>query len=199
MKELLIVFFIITVIIMAMAFPFKTRMMFHTNLLDAKGFYSFKIMKIKLLTGRFYIDNNNGFTVENSADLLSENFNKPFVKNLSKEILKRLDVRKVEMFFTGGFKENSYYSAIMCGLVSSIIQTIYSVLYEKYNDVKLYEDVDVTFNDDNIDFTFDIVIKISLIAILKSILRANKLTKQGELKWKNLWVEIELKMLWRSQ
>lgn len=182
MKELLIVFFIITVIIMAMAFPFKTRMMFHTNLLDAKGFYSFKIMKIKLLTGRFYIDNNNGFTVENSADLLSENFNKPFVKNLSKEILKRLDVRKVEMFFTGGFKENSYYSAIMCGLVSSIIQTIYSVLYEKYNDVKLYEDVDVTFNDDNIDFTFDIVIKISLIAILKSILRANKLTKQGELK-----------------
>lgn len=199
MKELLIVFFIITVIIMAMAFPFKTRMMFHTNLLDAKGFYSFKIMKIKLLTGRFYIDNNNGFTVENSADLLSENFNKPFVKNLSKEILKRLDVRKVEMFFTGGFKENSYYSAIMCGLVSSIIQTIYSVLYEKYDDVKLYEDVDVTFNDDNIDFTFDIVIKISLIAILKSILKANKLTKQGELKWKNLWVEIELKMLWRSQ
>jgi hypothetical protein len=56
MKELLIVFFVITVIIMAMAFPFKTRLMFHTNLLNAKGFYSFKIMKIKLLTGRFYID-----------------------------------------------------------------------------------------------------------------------------------------------
>lgn len=199
MKELLIVFFIITVIIMAMAFPFKTRMMFHTNLLDAKGFYSFKIMKIKLLTGRFYIDRGTGLTVENSADLLSENFNKPFVKNLSKEILKRLDVRKVEMFFTGGFKENSYYSAIMCGFVSSIIQTIYSVLYEKYDDVRLFEDVDVTFNENNIDFTFDIVIKISLIAILKSILKANKLTKQGELKWKNFWVEIELKMLWQSR
>lgn len=199
MKELLIVFFILTVFIMAMAFPFKTRLMFHTNLLKTKGFYSFKIMKIKLLTGRFYIDKGDGFTVENSANLLTQNYNKPFVKNLMKELTKKVDIKKVEMYFTGGFKEDSYSSAIMCGFVSSAIQTIYSYIYEKFDDVKLYEDVEVTFNEDNIDFTFDIVIKISLIAILKSIFKANKLTKQGELKWRNILVEIELKRLWQNR
>lgn len=186
MKELLIVFFIFTVIIMAMAFPFKTRMMFHSNLLNAKGFYSFKIMKIRLLTGRFYIDDGDGFTIENSADIFSKNINKPFVKNLIKEMSKKIDIKKVELFFTGGFKEDSYSSAIMCGVVSSAVQTIYSMIYEKFEDVKLYEDVNVTFDSDNIDLTFDIVIKISLIAILKSIFKANKLTKQEGLKWKKM-------------
>ncbi len=199
MKELLIVFFILMVIIMAMAFPFKTRMMFHSNFLKTKGFYSFKIMKIKLLTGRFYIDEGDGFTIENSANLLSQNYNKPFVKNLMKELSKKVDIKKVEMFFTGGFKDDSYMSAIMCGFASSMIQTIYSYVYEKYEGVKLYEDVEVTFEEDNIDLTFDIVIKISLLAILKSIFKANKLTKQGELKWKKIWVEIESKRLWQNQ
>lgn len=198
MKELLIVFFIITIIIMAMAFPFKTRMMFHTNLLNAKGFYSFKIMKIRLLTGRFYIDKGEGFMVENSVDIFSGNINKPFVRNLIKEMAKKIDVKKMELFFTGGFKEDSYSSAIMCGMVASGIQTLYSIIYEKFEDVKLYEDVKVTFDDDNIDLTFDIVVKISLIAILKSIFKANKLTKQEGVKWKkkNLLEKIELKMLW---
>ena len=199
MKELLIVFFIINVIIMAMAFPFKTRMMFHTNLLNAKGFYSFKIMKIRLLTGRFYIDKGEGFTIENSVDIFSGNINKPFVKNLIKEMSKKVDIKKVELFFTGGFKEDSYSSAIMCGFVSSAVQTIYSMIYEKFEDVKLYEDVNVTFDEDNVDLTFDIVIKISLIAILKSIFKANKLTKQEVEKWKNLMEKIELGMLWAKQ
>ena len=186
MKELLIVFFIFTVIIMAMAFPFKTRMMFHTNLLNAKGFYSFKIMKIRLLTGRFFIDKSEGFTIENSVDIFSQNINKPFVRNLIKEMTKRVDVKKVELFFTGGFKEDAYSSAIMCGFVSSAAQVIYSMIYEKFEDAKLYEDVSVTFDEDNVDLTFDIVIKISLIAILKSIFKANKTVKQEGLKWKNL-------------
>ena len=186
MKELLIVFFIFTVIIMAMAFPFKTRMMFHTNLLNAKGFYSFKIMKIRLLTRRFFIDKKEGFTIENSVDIFSQNINKPFVRNLIKEMTKRVDVKKVELFFTGGFKEDAYSSAIMCGFVSSAAQVIYSMIYEKFEDAKLYEDVSVTFDEDNVDLTFDIVIKISLIAILKSIFKANKTVKQEGLKWKNL-------------
>ena len=66
---------------------------------------------------------------------------------------------------------------------------IYSMIYEKFEDVKLYEDVNVTFDSDNIDLTFDIVIKISLIAILKSIFKANKLTKQEGLKWRKMNME----------
>lgn len=181
MKELLIVFFILTVIVMAMAFPFKTRMMAHVNFLNTKGFYSLKVMKIKLLTGRFFLDDEDGFQVENSVDMLSKNYNNPFIREMIKEFSKRVDVKKVEMFFTGGFENDSYMSAIMCGMISSFIQTVYSYLYDKYEGVKLYEDVDVTFDKTNLEFTFDIVISISLFSILRSIIKADKQSKkQGE-------------------
>ena len=177
MKELLIVFFIVTLIIMAMAFPFKTRLMTHINLLSTKGFYSFKVMRVKLLTGRFYLDNDSGFQVENSNDLVSQNYNKPFVKKLTKEFLKRIDIKKVEMYFSGGLKNDAYSSAIICGAVSSTIQSFYSFLSEKFDNVKLYEDVEVLFDENSLEVTADIVISISLISILISIFKANKKNK----------------------
>lgn len=180
MREVLIVFFILTLIIMAMAFPFKTRILMHMNFLNTKGYYNLKVMRLKLLTGRFYIDSDDGFVVENSIDLISSNYNKPFVKELTKQMIARLDVKKVEMYFTGGLKNDSYLSAVLCGTISSLINAGYSYISEKYENVKLYEDVEVTFFEDNLEMTFDIVISISLFSILKSILKANKIVKVKE-------------------
>lgn len=180
MREVLIVFFIVTVFIMAMAFPFKTRVITHINLLNAKGFYNLKVMRIKLLTGRFFIDKNDGFTVENSADLISSNYNKPFVKSLAKKLLEQIDVKKVELYFTGGLKNDSYITAMVSGIVSSTTEMMFSYLSEKYEDVKLYEDIETTFNDDNLEITFSVVVSVSLIKILISIFKANKEVKIGE-------------------
>lgn len=180
MREVLIVFFIVILIIMAMAFPFKTRFMAHMNLLKTKGYYSMKVMRIKLLTGRFFLDDEDGFLIENSANIFTKNYNNPFVKELAKEFGKRMNVKKVEMFFTGGFLNDSYLSAIMCGAMTSAIRTFYSYLTEKYEGVKLYEDIDVTFYDNNLEFTFDVVVSISLFSILKSIIKANKTIKIKE-------------------
>ena len=199
MREVLIVFFIVVIVIMAMAFPFKTRILTHINFLKTKGYYNLKVMRIKLLTGRFFIDESDGFMIENSVDILSENYNKPFVKSLIKELLARLDVKKVEAYYTGGFKEDSYLSALIGGAVSSVLKTVYSYFSERYENVKLYEDVDVTFFYNNLEFTFDIVVSISLFEILKSIIKANKQIKIKEQKWKK-WIKIiELKNLWMVQ
>lgn len=180
MRELLIVFFIVVLVIMAMAFPFKTRILTHINFLNTKGYYNLKVMRIKLLTGRFFIDESDGFMIENSVDFLSQNYNKPFVKQLLKEIALRLEVKKVEAYYTGGLKDDSYLSALLGGAVSSIIRTGYSYFSEKYENVKLYEDVEVTFFDNNLEFTFDIVVSISLFGIFKSIIKANKQIKVKE-------------------
>lgn len=182
MRELLIVFFVLILIVMAMAFPFKTRLMAHFNFLNTKGFYSFKVMRIKLLTGRVFLDDDEGFLIENSSNLFNQKMNKLFLRELIKQLGKRMDIKKVEMFFTGGFVQDSYSSAILCGMVSSVIKSIYSYISEKYEDARLYEDVDVTFYDNNLNFTFDIVISISLFSILKSILKANKLKNKKEIK-----------------
>ncbi len=187
MKELLIVFLILILLIMAIAFPFKTRFMIHINLFDTQGYYNIKVIKIKLLTGRFYIDDKEGFSVENSANLMEGKFKSDFAKELSKEFIKTLDVKQVKMFFTGGLKNDAYASAMIVGTACSVVRSFYAYLSEMYEDVKLYEDVDVTFDDNNLEMTLDIVISISLFSIIKSIIKANKNVKvKGESKWKKI-------------
>lgn len=174
MKGILIVFFIALLLVLLFTLPFKVRFMAHFNLLDFKGFYSVKLLSIKFLCGMVYRENGK-IKVENSADIFSGNMSKPFVRALIGEMTKKIDVKKVEIYFTGGFKENSFSSAIVCGGVSSFVQTLYSVLSQKYKNVKLYEDVITTFKEDNLELTFDIAVSISLfqiaISLIKSLLK----------------------------
>lgn len=175
MKSLLIVFFIAVLILMLTFFPFKVRSMIHLNLIERKCFYCFKFWRIKFLCGRAQIDNSLGLKIENSNNLISGKLNQTFTKNLASELLKQIDVKKIELFFTGGFVDDSYSSAIMCGTVNAFVQSVYSILSQKYKNVRMYEDVTPTFYETNFELTGDVVIKISLFQIFVSLIKASKI------------------------
>ena len=177
MRNLLIVFFVVLLLLLITFFPFKTRFMTHFNIINLKGYYCLKIWRIKLLCGMIFIQNGD-LQISNSDNILSSNANSLFIKEMAKQILSRLNVKKVEVFFTGGFVDDSYLSAMMCGSVSSIIQSLYSYLSQKYKDVKMYEDIQPTFNQTNLEITMDFVVSVSLFQIFLSILKANKLKKE---------------------
>lgn len=183
MKNILIVFFIFFFIITIIVFPFKIRLMGHFNLMKLIGFYSLKIMFLRLLTGRIVFKDGK-INIENSVNIVEDGFNSEFSKQFINEILKRIDIKKIEVYFTGGITNNSFSSAIICGSVSSIVQSIYSYLSQKFYKIKLYEDIDPTFNENNLEITFDIVISISLIAIVISVFSAFIKQKKEINKWK---------------
>lgn len=172
MKTVLIVFFIGSLFTLILVYPFKIRFMFHFDLFDFRGFYSVKILGIKLLSGMMYRKDGK-IEVLNSADVFSGNMSKPFVKRLMAELLKKLNINKVEIFFVGGVKGNSFSSAMICGGVSSVVQTLYSVLSQKYYSVRLYQDVSAAYGKDKLELTFDIVTSISILSIIISIIKAN--------------------------
>ena len=120
---------------------------------------------------------NGSLQITNSDNVLSSNANSSFIKEMAKQIISRLNVKKVEVFFTGGFVDDSYLSAMMCGSVSSVIQSIYSYLSQNYKDVKMYEDIQPTFNQTNLELTMDFVVSLSLFQIFLSILKANKMKR----------------------
>lgn len=182
MQNILIVFFIISFVIMILCFPFKIRAMGHFNLLDLIGFYSFKIMKFRLLNGKIWLENGK-IVVQNTVNVLKDKFSDEFSKILIKELIARIDAKKIEIFFSGGISNNSFSSAIMCGSVSSITQSLYSYLSQKYYNVKLYEDIDARFGQDNLEITFDFVISISFLSIIISMINAIRLNLEGEKKW----------------
>ena len=171
--KVLIVFFILSFLIMVLSFPFKTRLMSHINVLEMVGFYSLKIMRIKLLSGKIYTNELREFMVDNSVDLITATYNNPFMKAFTKELIEKLDVKKLEIYFTGGFQDDSSTSALVCGMVSSLVQTAYSYLKMTYENVKLYEDVEPTFDESNLEITIDGVVAISFLSIMISIVKAS--------------------------
>lgn len=177
MKSVLIVFFAVLLFLLIIILPFKVRLMAHFNLLELKGYYCFKILFIKFLNGRI-IEKDGELVMENSVNVMDKSNNKEFMKQLSSEIISTIDVKKVEMFFTGGLVDNSFSSAILCGSVSSFVETIYSYFSQKYDCVKLYKDIVPTFNQDNLELTFDIVLGLSLFGIAKSLIQAHIKTKK---------------------
>lgn len=178
MKSVLIVFFILTFLLMILAFPFKVRMMMHANLIELKIFYCFKIWRMKFLCGKVIFGKDGEINVENSNNLLDGGFDKVFMQKLVREIISKIDVKKIELFFTGGFVDDSYSSAIMCGTITSLVQTIYSYFSQRYENVKMYEDITPTFYETNLELTFDAVISVSLLQIIVSVFKANKLKKR---------------------
>ena len=121
---------------------------------------------------------NGKINVTNEKTVLSGSYNKPFMRNLASELFRRLDVKKVEFFFTGGFKENSFSSAMMCGSVLSVVETLYGYLSLSFDNVKMYKDIKPTFDENNLELTADIVVSISLIKLLKSFLVAGSRTQK---------------------
>ena len=96
---MLIVFFVASLILLLLVFPFKARLMGHFNLIEIKGFYSFKIWRIKLLCGRGYLDEKNKLVIENTNNAIKDRYKDEFMKKLSVKLLTEIDVKKVELFF----------------------------------------------------------------------------------------------------
>lgn len=182
MRNVLIVFFIIAFVFLIIIFPFKTRLMGHLNLVDLKCYYSLKAWMLKLLCGK--IESEDGkLKMTNEETLFSKTYDSEFVKIVGKEIISEIDIKKMEIFFTGGFKEDSFSSALMCASIISFVESFYGFLSLKYDNVKMYKDITPTFDENNLELTLDIVVSISLWRIVKCLLNAGKkVNKLKELK-----------------
>ena len=176
MQKVLIVFFIVFFVILVLVFPFKTRAMAHVNLLELKCFYSVKIWIIKILCGMANFENER-LNVFNDKTIFSGEYDDK-LKAFSKEVLKHISVKKVELFFTGGAKDNSFSSAMICGTMLSIVETIYANLSLLYEDVKMYKDIEPTFKEDNFELTIDFVASISVVKLLISVFKSKKELKK---------------------
>ena len=134
------------------------------------------------MCGKTIVDGFGKIKVENSNNMFTSDIDKDFVKIFARQLIGKMDVKKIELFFTGGFEENSYSSALMCGGITSLVYSLYGYLTQRYENVKLYEDITTTFSEDNLELTFDIVVAVSLFGILKSLIGSKiKMNKLEEL------------------
>ena len=60
----------------------------------------------------------------------------------------------------------------------SLVETLFAYLSLKYDNVKLYKDIDPTFEDDNLELTMDIVLSVSLWRLIRCLFSVGKNIKE---------------------
>lgn len=170
MKNIFIVFFIVNLILLILSFPIKIKLIGHFNFVKMIGLYSLKTFGIKLLNGKIYYDNGN-FIFNNSVNLIKNRFKDSYSKELTIDLIKKINIKKIEIFFNGGVADDSFASAIICGSVSSSIKSLYSYLSQNYFGIKLYEDIDAKFGKNELELNFNMILGISLVTMVILLLK----------------------------
>lgn len=169
---MLIVFFVVILISLIIIMPFKSRVMGHFNLIEKKGFYSFKVWRIKVLCGKIYTGSDGKIKIEYTQNAIKDRYKDEFSRKLFLKIMSEIDVKKVEIYVTSGFKNNSFSSAMISSIFNISVKMIYSYLSQKYDLVDLYNDIEPSFSQNKFELTFDFVCDISILGIIKSLIKA---------------------------
>ena len=93
MKWIILVVFILLLIFLLLCIPFNVAFGAHLNVVENKGFYSLKVLFIKILCGRMRIREGK-LEFENNNDLLfTANSNEDFINKIFINILKVIKVK----------------------------------------------------------------------------------------------------------
>lgn len=177
MKTCLIVFFTIILIILLITYPLKIVVKFHINVLTQRAFYSIKFIFVKLLCGTAYIQNKR-LIIQNSHNLIYNTQNKEFQTQLLKCILPKIDITKLQIYFSGGIANNAYQTAMICGYMYSITSAIFSYFITKNNFINVFQDIDPQYGKDCLDITTKAIVQFSLLDVIIAMLGATKKYKE---------------------
>lgn len=148
------------------------------NLFVMKGLYSGKVAGIKLIEGMIFESSDGKIEIKNSANLVSKNVNNKFAKEFAVQILKQIYINNCELFVVSGFVEDSYFSAILSGMISAFVESVYSFLSWKYSGLNLLFDIKPVFDENNFELSLKFIASISvaktLFAFLKTIFTLKK-------------------------
>ena len=178
MRIFLVVFFIVLLLLVLMALPLTVNLKVHVNFVNLKCLYSIKVLGIKLLCGTTYIEDSR-LIIQNTHNKIKIPEGKMDEQMMiMKHIIKKISVDKLNLFFTGGIKDDAYYTAMLCGYVYSISSALIAKLITKHNCINIYQDIDPVYNQDALDLTLKCLIQISILNVLSAVISAKKQYKE---------------------
>lgn len=183
MKETLMIVVLICIALIIVSYPFKIRGAFHVNVLKDVGFIVIKLFWFKLFCARFKISSDGKLLVE-EIKKRKRKPNKMLLMYYFSCLIKKIDVKKIELYFTGGSDSDAHYVSMLCGCISSISAAVFSVLINKYRKIKIYNNIEPNFSDNKLETTMAFAVRFSLLNVMSSLLCAYKsyFKKKKELK-----------------
>jgi len=175
MKTALLILLITFFMILFISYPFKIKWSFHFNVLKNVGFVVFKVLFIRLTCERFKINNKCEIEIESEKKKKKDD---QFLKQYIYSLAKRVDVKRIDLFCDIGLKDDAYLLSMTCGYIDSFFNICYSVLLNRYVDLKIFYRCEPTYQRECLEATGKIIVTFSLIDVLISVYNAYRRYKR---------------------
>lgn len=166
MKTALIVIMCLLTIYVLLSYPFSFRLKVHADAISMVCFYSLKINFVKLLCGKSSITGSTLVT-QNTHDLiLAPMKNSSMQKAFAVQLLPKIKISKVEIYFTGGVANDACATALFCGSVQILSSMLASALISADPLINIYQDIDTDFTNDALQLSASCVLQLSINDII---------------------------------
>lgn len=171
------VLFVALFVLSVLYYPFKMKGAVHFNIFEEVGFVVFKIFNIKVYSAVLNVDNAGKFSIDDKKR------KKKKINNITKEyfgcLLKKVSLKNVEVYFDCGIKDDACKSALICGYVDALANSVFAVLLSKNKQMRSIALINPLFNEERLELTSSCEASLCLFDVVLSFLCAvkNKIKK----------------------
>lgn len=172
-----VVFFILSavliLIICALLFSPKFKIMLVISERTKSAYYSVAHRLVSLTKGKIILLEDGSISVvDKKSILLEKRLPKELSKILGKNILAKISLDGLEVYTSGGKKDNPFLTAMASGVMASVFGAVTGVLKTKNIETDINARAD--FKDDNFTVAISSKIKISILNFIIVLIKSNK-------------------------
>lgn len=175
MKAIIIIVLVILVLFLILIYPLRLRVQGHINVLSNICIYSIKVMFISIVVGRCKLSLTNGIDIENMVNRMPKDIKHPhLVEIFNSQLIKRVNITKLDIYFTFGSSTNAYTTAMVCGAMQSISSSLISFILNKNKYANIFQDITPSYTEDECEISTQVRLQLTLLDIIKSFITAKK-------------------------
>ena len=185
MKIFLLCFFIVLLLVLIIVLPFKIKAGLHINYLNMEAYYIISFLFLNVICGKLTL-NDKGIVFENKSNHLFKNSNDgdEYSKYTIQEYINRLKIVNINFYKCYGDEDNAMNTALIVGFDYVLYDTIRSILETSQTEINCYNEVRPEFcNSRNMTSVYA-VIKISILDVIISNIKAKLKSKKIKFKEK---------------
>ena len=175
---MIIAFFILLVLVLLLIIPVKFKISFDYNIFKNRGFLKIKLFNFKMFYYKLKLNKNkivlSNFKTTKELNLEINKKNIDYAKELQNEILKRLYLKELIVYFNFGLKDKPFPSAIICSGIETVLSVVSSLIkFQKPTAIINYK-VSPYYSKDIFNTDFNLIISISITNLIISLLKAKR-------------------------
>lgn len=171
MNIFILILFCLLLFILIIVLPFKIKANLHINYQTYEMYYLINLWIINFICGKINLLSSN--IIENKNNhITGDGKNKKYSSFLIKEYLKRITVANIDIYKIYGNSSDAMNTSLFCAIDNLIFNILNSYIYTKNRMLNTYVLVEPNYNEDINQTSIYGVIKISILDVILSIIKA---------------------------